>query len=209
MLAAFGIARWVARFASDIPLRGHHPVLVLAGASPYTMSDTPSPKATNLALVATLVVTLVAVVLMLSRPLDAREAATYLALFTFLFVLRVLGQIAVLLRAPSWLPRVEGENWNLVPYRILLPAQLLIFALMCAIVVGVWKERPPFGARNASAGLALIAASAVYAGVMAVRYVVRMARRPDQRWFGGAIPIVFHFVLAAFLLTWGRYHLSR
>ena len=41
---------------------------------------------------------------------------------------------------------------------------------------------------------------------MAARYVVRMTRRPEARWFGGAIPIVFHLVLAAFLLTWGLYH---
>jgi hypothetical protein len=168
-----------------------------------------SPRATNLVLIATLLVTVISVSMMLSGPLGPRDAVPYLILFTFLFVLRVLGQVAVLLRAPLWLPPVEGENWNLVPYRILLPAQLLIIALMCAIVAGVSNERAPFGARRAGVGLALVAASAVYAGVMALRYVVRMARRPEQRWFGGAIPIVFHYVLAAFLLTWGRYHLSR
>ena len=173
------------------------------------MSDGSSPTATNFVLVATLVVTAAAVAMVLGGPLGARDAVPYLVLFTVLFLLRVLGQIAVLLRAPSWLPPVEGENWNLVPYRILLPAQLAIFALMCAIIAGVWNERAPFGVRHVAIGRALIAASAVYAGVMAVRYVVRMARRPEQRWFGGAIPIVFHMVLAAFLLTWGRYHVSR
>jgi hypothetical protein len=34
-----------------------------------------------------------------------------------------------------------------------------------------------------------------------------MRRRPDQRWFGGTIPIVFHWVLAAFLLVYGVYNL--
>jgi hypothetical protein len=43
---------------------------------------------------------------------------------------------------------------------------------------------------------------------MAVRYAVRMYRRPGERWFGGAIPIVFHFVLAAFLFAWGKYNVS-
>ncbi len=146
---------------------------------------------------------------MLAEPLDSRRAALYLALFTFLFLLRVAGQILAVARAPAWLPRVEGDNWNLVPYRILLPAQVLILALMVAIIAGVSARRPPFGAPNAGFGRVLIAASAVYAGVMALRYVVRMARRPQQRWFGGAIPIVFHMVLAAFLLTLGRYLVSR
>jgi hypothetical protein len=34
-----------------------------------------------------------------------------------------------------------------------------------------------------------------------------MRRRPGQRWFGGAIPIVFHWVLAAFLLVYAVYNL--
>ena len=41
---------------------------------------------------------------------------------------------------------------------------------------------------------------------MMARYAIRMVRKPHARWFGGAIPIVFHLVLAAFLLTWGLYH---
>jgi uncharacterized protein len=41
---------------------------------------------------------------------------------------------------------------------------------------------------------------------MAVRYAVRMARRPGERWFGGAIPIVFHCVLAAWLFVFGSFH---
>jgi len=40
-----------------------------------------------------------------------------------------------------------------------------------------------------------------------VRYVIWMWRRPDQRWFGGTIPIIFHCVVAAFLFTFALYHL--
>jgi hypothetical protein len=32
-----------------------------------------------------------------------------------------------------------------------------------------------------------------------------MARRPDQRWLGGTIPIVFHIVLASWLFVLGSY----
>jgi hypothetical protein len=41
-----------------------------------------------------------------------------------------------------------------------------------------------------------------------MRYAVRMRRHSDQRWFGGTIPIVFHWVLAAFLLVFGVYNLK-
>jgi hypothetical protein len=43
---------------------------------------------------------------------------------------------------------------------------------------------------------------------MLIRYVWRMSRRPEQRWFGGAIPIFFHWVLAAYLFVFGNFHAS-
>ena len=35
-----------------------------------------------------------------------------------------------------------------------------------------------------------------------------MTRRPDQRWLGGTIPIIFHSVVAAFLWTFATYHVG-
>ena len=58
-------------------------------------------------------------------------------------------------------------------------------------------------------GRVVLVWSYLYAGSMAVRYVIRMARRPDQRWFGGTIPIIFHAVLAMFQWTFARYQLVR
>lgn len=90
-----------------------------------------------------------------------------------------------------------------MPYPALLPIQLAFLAAMIAIAATLETidQRPAFGRF-------LIALAIVYAAAMSVRYAVRMWRRPDARWFGGAIPIVFHLVLAAFLLTWGSYHVS-
>ena len=51
--------------------------------------------------------------------------------------------------------------------------------------------------------------SYVYALAMAVRYVVTMTLHPELRWFTGTIPIWFHFVLAAFIYTLGRYQTRR
>jgi hypothetical protein len=166
-----------------------------------------SPRATNVILVATLAITAAALVDLVRRsPLDPTETATYLALFIVLFLLRVIGQVLVVLRSPAWLPPMTAENWNLVPYRILLPSQLVIAVLMCFILQGVRFEYGVFGTRREAFGAILIAASVIYAHVMAARYAVRMVRRPETRWFGGAIPIVFHMVLAAFVFTWGLYH---
>ena len=46
----------------------------------------------------------------------------------------------------------------------------------------------------------------VYWGAMAVRYTLRIATRPDERWLRGTIPIVFHCVLAAFVFVLGVSH---
>ncbi len=37
--------------------------------------------------------------------------------------------------------------------------------------------------------------------------LITLALFPERRWLGsGTIPIVFHWVLAAYLLTWSRFH---
>ncbi len=100
------------------------------------------------------------------------------------------------------------HQWHLMPYRLLLPIQIGFIAVMAWIIVSLFRGAGPLAGTNASFGRFLIGFSFMYAGVMAVRYIVRMYRSPGERWFGGAIPIVFHFVLAAFLFTWGKHHVS-
>jgi len=119
---------------------------------------------------------------------------------------RVAGQVLVALRSPSWLPPMQ--DWNLVAYRVLLPVQLVILAVMTWIDASFSASSGPPVERSEALGLALIAFSAVYAGTMAVRYVVRMRRRPAARWFGGTIPIVFHLVLATYLYALGSFHVG-
>jgi hypothetical protein len=173
------------------------------------MGEEGTPGATKLLLIAVLAVTGAAVGwYLLAAPVDdPRAAGLVLVLLTVLFLGRVASQVAVARRAPAWLPPMT--HWNLLPYRYLLPIQLVFLAVMGVVSVAFLD-----GSRDGlltepreAVGAAVVAASGVYAGAMAVRYVVRMRRRPDQRWFGGTIPIVFHWVLAAFLLVYGAYNL--
>ncbi len=165
------------------------------------------PVATKVALVVTLFITSAAMAQIVRRPeLTARETATYLLLFSVLFLFRVGGQLLVVLRAPAWLPPMG--QWHLMPYRLLLPTQIGFLVLMALIEVSLFRHWEPLGELQPPFGRFLIGFSFLYAGAMAVRYVVRMYRRPSERWFGGTIPIVFHFVLASFLFTWGKYHVA-
>lgn len=164
----------------------------------------------RLALIATLALTLVALAIFLRTAgddeIDPNFAAVFLLLYGVLFCVRVVGQLVVRARAPGWLPPMD--QWNIVPYRLLLPIQVVFIAVIAAVVfdfaAGPWFFAKP----NRSFGIFLIGFSAVYAGSMLMRYAIRMARRPAERWFGGTIPMVFHVVLAAFLFVWGTYDAS-
>jgi hypothetical protein len=141
----------------------------------------------------------------LAGTLETDQLAPILWILTVLFAVRVAGQVVVALRNPAWLPPMD--QWNLVPYRVLLPTQLAILAVMVWIDASFYRSAGPPVARNEAFGWLLVGFSAVYAGAMALRYVVRM-RRPEARWFGGTIPIVFHLVLAAYLYALGSFHVD-
>jgi hypothetical protein len=170
--------------------------------------STPAP--TKAALVAVLAATGAAVASFLAvaaaERVEPRLAGWFLLLFAGLFALRVAGQLVVVLRRPRWLPPME--EWNLMPYRLLLPIQLVFLAVMAWLLRDFLAESGFAVEPSPWFGRFVLGFAAVYAGAMLVRYVVRMRRRPEQRWFGGTIPIVFHWVLAAFLLVLGTYHAS-
>lgn len=134
------------------------------------------------------------------------DYAPILWMLTGLLFLRVVGQLIVYFRAPAFLPPMEQWQSGLVPYPFLVACQVLVLALMVSISAdftrgaGFWFQPHP------TLGLIVLWWSYLYAGAMAVRYVVRMARRPDQRWFGGTIPIIFHCVVAAFQWVFAAHH---
>lgn len=128
-----------------------------------------------------------------------------LAVLTLLFSLRVSGQALVEFFSVVWLPSMEAWASGLIPYPILLTIQIVMLIGMVKIASDVWRQSGFFATAPASWSRFLIGCSAVYAGSMAVRYILTMILRPEMRWLGGTIPIFFHFVLAAFLYTWGKF----
>jgi hypothetical protein len=122
----------------------------------------------------------------------------------------VIGQIVVVLFAPRWLPPMEQWQSGLLPYPVLLAGQAVVLTLMVWISAdfsrgaGFFLEPWPWP----TPARATLWFSYVYFVGMIVRYVIRMTRRPDQRWLGGTIPIVFHSIVAAFLWTFATYHVG-
>jgi hypothetical protein len=127
----------------------------------------------------------------------ARRYGAVLWLLTVLFFLRVIGQVLVAFFDVSFLPEMAAWYSGLLPYAILLPIQGIILLLQVKIGVDFTRGRGLFVRPRPAAGRALQWVSYLYATAMLVRYLVTRTH---------AIPIVFHWVLAAFLFTLGRFH---
>ena len=128
-------------------------------------------------------------------------SALLLSMLLALCVLRVFGQIVVATVAPRWLPPMARWYSGLMPYRYLLPTQIVFVIVMTAIVGQVATGASPLGIGAGAAGTWIVWASYVYALGMVGRAVRYAVTTPERR--GVLIPIVFHFVLAAFLFVWG------
>jgi hypothetical protein len=132
---------------------------------------------------------------------SARAYAVVMAALLALFLGRVIGQILAATTAPSWLPPMARWFSGLMPYRYLLPTQIVFLATMTAMTIAVGRRSAPLGTLSADAGAWIVRASYVYALGMVARSIRYFLATPERR--GVLIPIVFHFVLAAFLFTYG------
>ena len=132
--------------------------------------------------------------------------ATILWCLAALFMLRVLGQILVAAFQLPLLPPMSAWYSGLIPYPVLLPLQIGILLLQVKIGRDVGCESGLFGQRKYRFGRGVQWFSGLYFTAMLIRYIVTMALHPEQRWFGGTIPVVFHWVLATYLWVLGHYH---
>jgi hypothetical protein len=136
----------------------------------------------------------------------ARRYAPWLWLLLGLFALRVLGQALVAFAGVGWLPPMEQWMSGLLPYPWLLPAQLVILFVLGEVAADFTRGRGfSVTPRRLFARWAL-PFGRVYLGSMVLRYLLSMALHPERRWIGQTIPIVFHCVLASYVILFGRYH---
>jgi len=133
---------------------------------------------------------------------DGAAYATVMAVLLALFFARVLGQIVAATIAPPWLPPMRRWYSGLMPYRYLLPTQIVFLVVMAVTTLSIARRSTPLGTMAPAVGTWIIWASYAYALGMVVRSVRYASTPPERR--GVLIPIVFHFVLAAFLFTYGR-----
>jgi hypothetical protein len=142
----------------------------------------------------------------MAAPDASRGLAPLLWVLLALFALRVAGQALVAFFGAEFLPPMHEWYSGLLPYEILLPAQLVIIAVMVKICVDFTRGSGIFVAPRRFFAVYWLYFGYVYLAVMVARYPVQMVLHPESRWLGGTIPIVFHWVLAAFVIAVGLHH---
>ena len=133
--------------------------------------------------------------------MTARNRAALLWILLAAFASRVLGQVYVGLYAPDWLPTWEEWYSGLLPYPALLPVQILMLMAMAVVNTDYSRGCGRFIVESDTLRRGLRIVAAIYAAVMILRYGLTMILRPELRWFGGTIPIFFHWVLAGYIWT--------
>jgi hypothetical protein len=114
---------------------------------------------------------------------------------TVLFFLRVAGQALVAFLGVSWLPAMEKWYSGLLPYPVLFPTQIAILMIQGVIDVAVWRGHPVFATPRPRVACVLRRLSYLYALAMVARFAITRSH---------PIPIVFHWILAAYLFTLAR-----
>ena len=117
-----------------------------------------------------------------------------------LFILRVFGQALVAFFDVQFLPPMEAWYSGLMPYEYLLPSQLVIVAVMAKICLDFSRGRGFFFEPKRFFATAWLWFGWVYLAAMVARALFLWDR---------PIPIVFHWVLAAFVITVGLSHRRR
>jgi len=129
-----------------------------------------------------------------------------LAALTALFTLRVGGQYLVSIGVGGPLPPMGFWYSGLVPYSLLLPIQLGLIALMTWINSAFRRGSGWLVAPRPRFGRVLVVGGAVYLLSMVARLALTFILAPDGRWVASLIPVVFHWVLAGYVLLLGTYH---
>jgi hypothetical protein len=139
----------------------------------------------------------------MSRPIviasldRTREMLLWLCLS--LFVIRVVGQVEVVLLAPAWLPPFRAWESGLIPYSVLLPIQILLIAWMAIIATDHWRGSGYFWVTRESTRRRLKLIAGIYFAVMWLRLAITVAIPPHTLLERGLIPIIAHWDLAAFI----------
>ena len=128
-----------------------------------------------------------------------------LLILTGLFGFRVGAQLIQVWHPVAFFPSFDAWQSGALPYQLLLLFQVGILGICLRIVYRMFKGAVVPVQKK---GKNLLYLGGLYLSVMGIRLLIGLTVAPDHFWFGAVLPTVFHFVLAAFMLVYGQYHVS-
>jgi hypothetical protein len=142
----------------------------------------------------------------MTRSIPSRRYAAGLWLLLALFAFRVVAQPLALIVYSPLLPPFEAWHSAALPYGVLLASQI---AILAALAWTAWHFTNGDVEPRRGVGIVALTLGGVYFAAMAARLVLGLTALSHVRWFASPIPTVFHLVLAAFLLVYGRFHYTH
>ncbi len=129
--------------------------------------------------------------------------AWILLILTGLFVFRVVAQLTQAWHPVAFLPSFKIWQSGALPYPILLMFQIGILAVCLRIV---WRMFQGVVVAVPKKGRILLYLGGLYLTAMGIRLIIGLTVAPGHFWFGAILPTIFHLVLSAFMLVYGRFH---
>ena len=124
------------------------------------------------------------------------------AVLTFAFSLRVIGQAIQNWFPVSLLPPFDDWQGSGIPYPALLASQVVILAIAAWVLSRMYTQRNIMNKRWC---LAVTVLGIIYFSVMAIRIVLGLTIATESEWFTAWISSSFHLVLAAKLILISTY----
>ena len=132
-----------------------------------------------------------------------------MAFFLLLFVFRVAGQLMVANGLAPYLPPMNEWQSGLLPYPVLVFFQIIIIFLYAKVCFDIKKGEGFFFHYQPVLKKYLLLLGIFYLVAMVLRYVIYMTLVPEARWLKGTIPIIFHMILAGFIILYASLNLER
>jgi uncharacterized membrane protein YozB (DUF420 family) len=130
------------------------------------------------------------------------HAAALLAL-ALLFAARVAAQLVQRIWPSPHLPAFDAWQSGLLPYWLLVAAQLAILAVLAHQIARIWRGS---AARHRRAGAILLVLGALYMAGSLFRLAAGATFLSGDRFFSAWLPAMFHVVLASIVLILADYH---
>jgi phosphatidylglycerophosphate synthase len=137
------------------------------------------------------------------QPFSRREYTIVLTALLLLFCFRVLAQLIQAWYSVTFLPPFEAWESGALPYWLLVLSQTVVIVVCIRVI---WRMHKGLTIPSSARGKVLLILGSVYFSLMCVRLIIGLTVATDHFWFGAKLPTAFHFVLAGFVLVYGRYH---